>query len=249
MTFMGNRINPKKFHKSQIKFYIILVLVAVFMLLPILFIFAHAFKPVNELYAWPPRFFVRRPSLENFRMLFRITSETGIPFSRYLFNSILVSFLGVVLTVFITSLAAYGLSKLKFRGRLLLFEINTLALMFVPVAVGIPRYFIIARLGLIDNIFAHILPVITMPVALFLVKQFIDQIPNELLESAKIDGASEMQIYLKIILPLIRPAIATVGMLAFQMIWNDVATSGTFFDDESLRTLSFFLANLVGQQG
>lgn len=249
MTFMGNRINPKKFHKSQIKFYIILVLVAVFMLLPILFIFAHAFKPVNELYAWPPRFFVRRPSLENFRMLFRITSETGIPFSRYLFNSILVSFLGVVLTVFITSLAAYGLSKLKFRGRLLLFEINTLALMFVPVAVGIPRYFIIARLGLIDNIFAHILPVITMPVALFLVKQFIDQIPNELLESAKIDGASEMQIYLKIILPLIRPAIATVGMLAFQMLWNDVATSGTFFDDESLRTLSFFLANLVGQQG
>ena len=185
MTFMGNRINPKKFHQSQITFYIILVLVAVFMLLPILFIFAHAFKPVNELYAWPPRFFVRRPSLENFRMLFRITSETGIPFSRYLFNSILVSFLGVVLTVFITSLAAYGLSKLKFRGRLLLFEINTLALMFVPVAVGIPRYFIIARLGLIDNIFAHILPVITMPVALFLVKQFIDQIPNELLESAK----------------------------------------------------------------
>ena len=248
MTFMGNRINPKKFHKSQIKFYIILVLVAVFMLLPILFIFAHAFKPVNELYAWPPRFFVRRPSLENFRMLFRITSETGIPFSRYLFNSILVSFLGVVLTVFITSLAAYGLSKLKFRGRLLLFEINTLALMFVPVAVGFPLlHHCPARL--IDNIFAHILPVITMPVALFLVKQFIDQIPNELLESAKIDGASEMQIYLKIILPLIRPAIATVGMLAFQMIWNDVATSGTFFDDESLRTLSFFLANLVGQQG
>lgn len=249
MSFQGNRINPKKFHPSQIKFYVILILIATLMLLPILFIFAHAFKPVNELYVWPPRFFVRRPSLENFRMLFRVTSQSGIPFSRYLLNSVLVSGIGVILTILITSLSAYGLSKLKFRGRKLLFEINTLALMFVPVAVGIPRYFIIAKLGLIDNILAHILPVITMPVALFLIKQFIDQIPNELLESAKIDGASEMQIYYKIILPLIKPALATVGMLAFQTIWNDVATSGTYFDDESLRTLAYFLAYLVNRQG
>lgn len=249
MKFQGQRINPTKFHPSQIKFYIILILISIFMLLPILFIISHAFKPINELYAWPPRFFVRRPSLENFRMLFRITSETGIPFSRYLLNSILVAGTGVFATILITSLAAYGLSKLKFRGRKLLFEINTLALMFVPVAVAIPRYFIIARLGLIDNFLAHILPVITMPVALFLIKQFIDQVPQEMLESAKIDGASEMQIYYKIVLPLIKPALATVGMLAFQIIWNDSITSATYFDDESLRTLSFFLAYLVNRQG
>jgi multiple sugar transport system permease protein len=218
------------------------------MLLPMLYIFSHAFKSVNELYNWPPRFFVRRPSMENFQNLLRVTSETRIPFSRYLLNSIFVSISGVGLTILVTSLSAYGLSKLKFRGRILLFEINTLALMFVPVAVAIPRYFIIARLGLIENFLAHILPVITLPVALFLIKQFIDQIPNELIESAKIDGASEMQIYSKIILPLIKPALATVGMLSFQIIWNDSATSATYFDDESLRTLSYFLANLVNRQ-
>ncbi len=248
MTFQGRRINPTKFHPSQIKFYLILILISILMLLPMLYIFSHAFKSVNELYNWPPRFFVRRPSMENFQNLLRVTSETRIPFSRYLLNSIFVSISGVGLTILVTSLSAYGLSKLKFRGRILLFEINTLALMFVPVAVAIPRYFIIARLGLIENFLAHILPVITLPVALFLIKQFIDQIPNELIESAKIDGASEMQIYSKIILPLIKPALATVGMLSFQIIWNDSATSATYFDDESLRTLSYFLANLVNRQ-
>jgi len=249
MKFQGQRINPKRFHRSQIKFYLILVPFASLMLLPIIFIFSHAFKPINELFAFPPRFLVRRPTLANFNDLFRIADTSGIPFSRYLLNSLAVTVAGVFLTLAFTALAAYGLSKLKFRGKQLLFEINTVALMFVPVAVAIPRYFIIARMGLIDNFMAHILPVIVMPVALFLLKQFIDQTPNELIESAKIDGASEMQIFVKIIMPLIVPALATVGVLSFQVIWNDSVTSATFFDDESKRTLAFYLLSLTGIQG
>jgi len=247
--FSGMKINPSRFHKSQIKFFAVLIPMALFIALPILFIVSHAFKPTNELFAYPPRFFVRVPTLENFRELVEIASESGIPFSRYLFNSVLVTVVGVFLSVIFTSMAAYGLSKLKFRGKKLLFEINTIALMFVPIAVTIPRYLIIANTGLIDTYWVLILPLIAMPVGLFLVKQFVDQTPNELIESAKIDGASEMEIFIKIILPIIAPAIATVGILSFQMLWNDVAGSSLYINDERMKTLAFYFSTLGSRTG
>jgi ABC-type glycerol-3-phosphate transport system permease component len=247
--FSGTKINPRKFHRSQIKFFAVLIPMSIFVGLPIVFIINHAFKPINELYAWPPRFFVRRPTMENFRNLIDTAAESGIPFSRYLFNSILVTTIGVFLSILITSLAAYGLSKLKFKGKKLLFEINTLALMFVPIAVTIPRYLTMSEIGLIDSYLGLILPLIAIPVGLFLVKQFIDQTPNEVIESAKIDGASEMQIFLKIILPIIAPAVATVGILSFQLIWNDVVGSSLYVDSESLKTLPFYFSTLSALVG
>ncbi len=248
-SFEGTKINPKRFHRSQLKFYAFLVPFSTLMLLPILFIFNHAFKPQSELFAYPPRFFVRRPTFDNFMELSRLTGSSGVPFSRYLVNSLFVTGLGVFLAIMITSLSAYGLSKLKFRGKKFLFELNTLALMFVPIAVLIPRYLIIAQSGLIDTYMAHILPIVVMPVAMFLIKQFIDQTPNELIESAKIDGASEMEIFLKIIFPIILPAVATVGILSFQAIWNDTTTSVLYINDESKRTLAFYMMSLTSLQG
>ncbi len=247
--FQGMRINPSRFHPSQLPFYSFLVPFSLLMLLPIIFIFNHAFKPIGELFAFPPRFFVRQPTFDNFVELARITSSSGVPFSRYIVNSLIVTIIGVSFAILITSLSAYGLSKLKFKGKKLLFEINTLALMFVPIAVQIPRYLIIARAGLIDTYLGHILPVVILPVAMFLLKQFIDQTPNELIESAKIDGASEMEIFFKIIFPIILPAIATVGILSFQVLWNDTSTSILYIDDESKRTLAFFMMSLTSLQG
>ncbi|MDY0318242.1 MAG: carbohydrate ABC transporter permease [Candidatus Izemoplasmatales bacterium] len=248
-SFQGMKINPSRFHKSQVKFYLFLIPMTLFVALPIIFIISHAFKPSNELFAYPPRFFVRVPTFDNFRDLFSLASESGIPFSRYLFNSILVTTIGVFLSVLITSLAAYSMSKLKFKGKKTLFEINNLALMFVPIAVTIPRYLTIAQAGLIDNYLVLVLPLIAMPVGLFLVKQFIDQTPNELIESAKIDGASEMQIFLKIIVPIVAPALATVGILSFQLIWNDTIGSTLYVNDESLKTLAFYFSTLASRTG
>ena len=248
-NFQGTKINPSRFDKSQLKFYLFLVPFSTLMLLPIIFIINHAFKPQSELFAYPPRFFVRRPTFDNFVELSRVASASGVPFSRYFVNSLLVTSVGVIAAVFITAFSAYALSKLKFRGKKFLFELNTLALMFVPIAVQIPRYLIIAQSGLIDTYWAHILPMIVMPVAMFLIKQFIDQTPNELIESAKIDGASEMQIFLKIVFPVIMPAIATVGILAFQAIWNDVTTSVLYINDESKRTIAFYMMSLTSLQG
>jgi multiple sugar transport system permease protein len=248
-SFQGTKINPSRFHKSQLKFYFFLIPFSTLMILPIIFITSHAFKPQSELFAYPPRFFVRRPTFDNFIELSRVASSSGVPFSRYFVNSLIVTIVGVFLAVFITAFSAYALSKLKFRGKKFLFELNTLALMFVPIAVQIPRYLIIAQSGLIDTYLAHILPMIVMPVAMFLIKQFIDQTPNELIESAKIDGASEMQIFLKIVFPVIMPAIATVGILAFQAIWNDTSTSILYINDESKRTMAFYMMTLTSVQG
>ncbi len=247
--FSGMKINPKHFHRSQLKFYILLIPLAAFVALPILFIVSHAFKPMNELFAYPPRFFVRVPTLQNFRNLVQLAADSGIPFSRYLFNSIVVTVVGVFLSILVTSLAAYGLSKLKFKGKKVLFEINTLALMFVPIAVTIPRYLTISRLGLIDTYMVLFLPLIAIPVGLFLVKQFIDQTPNEIIEAAKIDGASEMQIFLRVIMPIIAPAVATVGILSFQLIWNDVVGPALYIDSESMKTLSFYFSTLAAIVG
>jgi multiple sugar transport system permease protein len=248
-SFQGTKINPTRLHRSQLPFFLFLIPFSTLMILPILFIINHAFKPRSELFAYPPRFFVRNPTFDNFNELSRLVSASGVPFSRYLVNSLIVTIIGVTLAIFITAFSAYALSKLKFRGKKVLFEINTLALMFVPIAVQIPRYLIIARSGLIDTYAAHILPVIVMPVAMFLIKQFIDQTPNEIIESAKIDGASEMQIFMKIVLPVIAPAVATVGILAFQAIWNDVSTSVLYINDESKRTLAFYMQSLTSLQG
>ena len=249
MSFQGTKINPKKFDKSQIKFFIILIPFAILMALPILFIFSHALKPTSELFEWPPRFIPRNPTLDNFTNLFNQTAESTIPFSRYVANSIYVTVIGVVLTIIITTISAFALSKLKFKGKNTLFNINQYALMFVGTAVAIPRYITISTLGLTDTMIVHILPLLALPVGLFLVKQFIDQIPNELIEAAKLDGATDFQVYLKVIIPVIKPAIATVAILAFQTFWNNVETSNLFINDEQYRTLAFYLSTLTSSVG
>ncbi|MGB9678413.1 MAG: carbohydrate ABC transporter permease [Thermoanaerobacteraceae bacterium] len=248
-SFSGTKINPTKFDKTQIPFYIILVPLALFMILPIIFIFAHAFKPLDELFAFPPTFFPQKPTLENFKNLFSISTDSGIPISRYLFNSIFITFSVMILTIFISTAAAFALSKMKFKLKSFIFEMNTLALMFVSTAVTIPRYLLISKLHIIDTYFAHILPLIAMPVGLFLIKQFLDQIPDSLIEAAKIDGASSFYIYRNIILPLIKPAIATVAILSFQIVWNNLETSNLYVNNESLRTFAFYMSTLTSNVG
>ena len=240
-------INPSRFDKSQIKYYIILAPFVAFMVLPIIFIVNHAFKPMGELFAFPPTFFVKSPTLDNFENLFKASQQTNVPFSRYLFNSMVITIIVVFVSVLISSMAAYVLSKKEFRGKKWGLELNNAALMFVPTAVTIPRYLVISVLGMENTILAHILPLLAMPVGLFLIKQFIDQIPNELIEAGYIDGASEWTIFSKVILPLIRPAIATAALLIFQVVWNNMETSDLFITDEAKRTLAFYLGTFATQ--
>lgn len=241
----GSRMNPTRLHKSQIKFFIILTIVSIVMGLPILFIFLQAFKPIDELFAYPPKFFVKNPSLNNFKRLFQVMDTSNVPITRYFFNSLFSTLVTVGLTLLISAFAGYALSKKKFRTKKAVSEINTMALMFVPAAVMIPKYLVTYKMGMIDSFLAHIFPALAMPVGLFLIKQFIDQIPNELIEAAQIDGAKELQIFRNIIIPMTKSALATVTILAFQASWNSIDASATYITQEKLKTFSFYLSTLT----
>ncbi|MBQ7989599.1 MAG: carbohydrate ABC transporter permease [Oscillospiraceae bacterium] len=241
----GKKINPRNFEPGQLKIIILILPLVIFMGMPIIFIINHAFKPMVELFAFPPTFFVKDPTLENFSKLVKFSNSSGIPLSRYIFNSLIVTVVTVGLALLLTTLSAFALAKIKFKGRNLLTQINQIAIMFVSTAVLIPRYLVICNLHLINNVLAHILPLVAMPVALFLVKQFVEQIPDSLLEAAYMDGASDLDIYLKVIIPMIRPAVATAAILVFQQVWTNMETSNYFFSDDSMKTLTFYMNTLV----
>lgn len=244
-NYQGTKINPTRYHISQIKIFMILIPLAIFMVLPIVYIFSTAFKPLNELFAFPPRFFVQHPTTENFGNIFSAMSSMGIPVSRYIMNSLISTLLVVIFTVVITLCAAYVLSKKNFRLKKTLFLINTLSLMFVPASVVIPRYLIIAKSGLLNTFSMLVLPILAMPVGLFLVKQFVDQIPDALIEAAQMDGAGDFTIVFRIIAPMAAPALATTAILAFQAGWNSVEGSSIFITDDSLKNLAFYLSSFT----
>ena len=240
------KFDPKGFQKDQIPFFIIMIPLCIIMGLPLVYLFVTAFKPLNELLEFPPKFFVKSPTFKNFTDFFTRSGSTGLPIYRYLINSILISLAVVFFSVIFSSMAGYILSKKDFKGRKALFEVNTIALMFVSCAVVIPRFLIITGLGITNTFLAHILPLLAIPVGLFLIKQFIDEIPNDLIEAARVDGAGDFYIYTKIILPLIKPAIVTVSILAFQSAWNNTETAMLYVSNEELQTFAYYLGTLSG---
>ncbi|TAH64584.1 MAG: carbohydrate ABC transporter permease [Anaerolineaceae bacterium] len=242
--YQGNKMNPSRFSVSQMKFYLFLIPLGIFMILPVVMVINKAFKPLGELFAFPPTIFVKEPTLKNFRDLFTLSGTTGVPMTRYLLNSVVISAFTVVINVIITIMAAYVFSKKKFRLKGAMFNINQMALMFVATAVSVPRYLVIVNTGLINTWLAHILPLIAMPVGLFLVKQFVDQIPNALIEAAIMDGAKDFKIIQKVIIPLTRPALATSIVLTFQAVWNATEASNNFITNDTMRTLAFYLGSL-----
>jgi ABC-type glycerol-3-phosphate transport system permease component len=253
------RVRPRKLKAvdgTQRLLLAILTLLGMFMVMPIIYLFNHALKPPHELFVYPPNIFVREPTFNNFTELFVVTSASVIPVTRYLFNSLLVTSLAVLTVTLVSAMCAYPLAKMSFPGRGLLFATILLTLMFAQETVQIPRYLVVSHLGIMNTYFGHLLPLVAAPVSVFLMKQFMDQIPNELLEAARIDGAKELFIFLRIVIPMAMPAVATVSILTFQIAWGNVETSQLFMQNESMKTFPFFLstltnnlANSVARQG
>lgn len=225
--------------------FICLTILALFMALPIIYTINHAFKPINELFLYPPRFWVSEPTLQNFKDLFLKTQTLVVPFTRYLFNSLFATGLTVVIAVVISAMAAYALSKHRFPAAKLVFAMIIFALMFAPETVAIPRYLVVANMGIMNTYLAHTLPLLAAPVSVFLMKQFIDQVPGELLDAAKIDGAGEFTLFAKIVMPICLPAVATVAILAFQSSWQQTETSNLYIQEEVMKTLPYYVATLT----
>ncbi|MDP4085331.1 MAG: carbohydrate ABC transporter permease [Bacillota bacterium] len=245
---MRIRLRAKKLNRLRGFGYfniIILTIFAVISIMPIVFIINNAFKPLSELFMFPPEFFVKNPTMQNFNNLISTMSDSLVPFSRYFFNSIVVTSISVALTVVFSSTAAFAFSKGNFPGKDMLFKLIVVSLMFSPAAVSITRYLVISKLGLINTYAALILPQLALPVGVFLIKQFMDQLPKELLEAAKIDGASTWTTFYKIVIPNVKIAIGTVMILAFQTVWMDSDSSALYMISEAKKTLPYFVTTLT----
>lgn len=228
---------------GNITLFIFMGICGVFMALPLIMVVNNALKPLDELFRYPPKVFVRNPSFDNFSDLFVLMSNSWVPLSRYIFNTVIITGFGTVGHVVCASLAAYPLAKHDFPGKNILFKIVVLSLMFSYTVTQIPNYMIISWLGINNTYLAVILPPFAFGLGLYLMKQFIEQIPDSLIESAKLDGASEYKIYWRIIMPNVKPAWLTLAVLQFQQMWGN--TGSTFLRSEELKPLQFSLQQIV----
>ncbi len=236
---------PIKAYRSvwgNIAIFLMLSLVAAFMALPLLYAIMQSFKPLDELFLFPPRFYVMKPTLKNYADLFALMGNSYVPFSRYLFNSLFVSITGTIGHVFVASMAAYPLAKHNFPGKRIIFSVIFLSLLFYGYVTSIPRFVVLTKLGWLNDYKALILPTFAGSLGLYLMRQFMQQIPDVLLESARVDGAKEFRIWWNIVMPNVKPAWLTLALLAFQGAWNDTSAPNLYVHTESLKTLPLALS-------
>lgn len=222
---------------------VVLALVGAFMALPMVFAISSAFKPLDEIFLFPPRFLVQNPTLDNFKDLFLLMANSWVPFSRYLFNTLFITVAGTAGHVIVASMAAFVLEKHRFPGRVVFFRIAILALMFAPEVTAIPNYITMAKLGWLDTYWSLVVPALAFPLGLFLMKQFMATVPDSLLESARIDGAREFTVFWRIAMPAVKPGWLTLVIFSFQALWR--LTGGVTIYREQLKPLPYALGQII----
>ncbi len=223
--------------------FILLLIVACFMSLPFIYTIIQAFKPFEELFAFPPKFYVVNPTLDNFADLITVASSSWVPFSRYIFNTIYISLIGTTAHVICCSLCAYPVAKKNFPGKKAIFGIVTTSLLFNATVTSLPNYIIMSKLGWINTHLSIIVPAIGGAFGMFLMKQFMEGIPTALLEAAQIDGAGEWKIFWSIVMPNVKPAWLTLVIFCFTNMWN--STGGSYIFNEELKTLPTAISQIA----
>lgn len=224
--------------------FLFLCAVGVFMALPLVYVIVNAFKPLDEIFMFPPRFFVRNPTMNNFSELYIVLADSWVPFSRYVFNTLFITATGTLFHVLFASMAAFALCKIDLPGKNLLFFIVVNSLMFTPAVTGVPNYMIMTNLRLTDTYWSIILPVVGGSMGLFLMKQFMSTVPDALIEAEKIDGAHQMTIFWRVVMPQVKPAWLTLVIFCVQNLWN--ANGGVYIYTEHMKTLPYALSQIVG---
>lgn len=220
----------------------VLLLIAAFMILPFFYSAVQAFKPMEEIFAYPPRFFVKNPTWDNFSQMWRISDSLYIPFSRYVFNTVFVTVVGIVLSMVVSTLAAFPLAKFDFPGNAAFSKLVTMALLFTGPVTALPQYIIVTKLGMFNTFWAVLLPTVGGPLNIFLMKNFFTQVPDSIIEAATIDGAGKLSILARVCLPLIRPAMLTTIIFTFQALWN--STGGNYIVTEDMKLLPTMMSQL-----
>lgn len=228
---------------GDVAIFILLALVGIFMLFPIYFSFIQSIKPVEELFLFPPKLYVQRPTTQSFEDMLKVAGGMDVPFSRYVFNSVFVSVVVTVAQLLFASSAAYVLAKVKAPGVRAMNKIIEVALLFTSSVTYIVQYIVMAKIGLIDTYFALTLPYIATPMGLFLMKQFMGQIPESMIEAAKLDGASHLRICWQVVMPNVKPAWLTLMIFAFQGAWQ--ITGYLFVYSEQLKPIPIVMQQIA----
>lgn len=223
------RINRSR--GGDIALFLFLAIFGCFSALPLVLTISNAFKPLDEIFLYPPRFFVKNPTLDNFSDLVNALGTSMVPFSRYFFNTIMVTIVGTFGHIIISSMCAYPLAKYKVPGGAIISGLVVYSLMFPSSVTTIPNYLVLNTLGLIDTYWSVILPAFAYSTGLYLMRQFMSSVPTSLIEAAKIDGANEFKIYYKVVMPLVKPAWVTLIILLFQTLWSTYGSTTIYRED------------------
>ncbi len=223
---------------------IFLVLMGAFMFLPMLYAIMQSLKPLDELWMFPPRWYVVNPTLSNFGDLFSLMNESWVPFSRYIFNTVFITACGTIGNLILGSMAAYSLAKLKFPGRNIFFQMIVMSLMFHQTVHQVTHFIILSSIKVVDTYLAIILPALAGTMGLYLMKQFMESsVSDAVLESARLDGASEFRCFLTIAMPMVKPAWLTLIIESFKGLWNTGAS--IYIHSEQLKTFNYAIQQIV----
>ena len=223
---------------------IVLSIFGIFMFLPMYYTIIQSLKPMDEIFYFPPRFYVVHPTMENFKSLFNLMSDSWVPFSRYIFNTVLISVGGTFGNLVLSSLSAYALAKIDFPGNKFFFALIQKSLMFSATVTGLVNFITLSWLGWIDTYLAIIVPAFASTLGLYLMKQFMEtNVTTEVLESARLDGASELRTFWSIAMPMVKPAWLTLIIYSFQGLWNAGQTNLIY--SEQLKTLNYAISQIT----
>lgn len=223
---------------------VFLTIFGLFMFLPMYYAIIQSLKPLDELWNYPPKFYVVNPTLSNYSDMFQSMTSSWVPFSRYIFNTVFISVVGTFGNLVFGSLAAYAVSKIKFPGRSILFAGVKYSLMFTATVTSIVNFLTMSKLGLVDTYWAIIIPAWGATLGMFLMRQFmVDGVADTILESARLDGSSELRTYWTIAMPMVKPAWLTLIVYSFKDLWNTGAS--TYIQSEQLKTFNYAISQIV----
>ena len=221
-----------------------LTLLGIVMFVPMYYVVIQSLKPLDELFMFPPRFYVMEPTFDNFVDLFSLMGDSWVPFSRYIFNTVFITICGTLGNLIFASMAAYALAKLRFPGRNAIFQIIVMSLMFHSTVNQVTHFIILTSFNWIDSYLSIIVPAMAGTMGLYLMKQFMEtSVPDTVLESARLDGASEFRTYLTIAMPMVKPAWMTLIIESFKGLWNSGAS--IYIHSEQLKTFNYAIQQII----
>ena len=221
-----------------------LTILGVIMFFPMYYVVIQSLKPLDELFMFPPRFYVMKPTFDNFADLFTLMGDSWVPFSRYIFNTVFITICGTLGNLVFASMAAYSLAKLRFPGRNAIFQLIVMSLMFHSTVNQVTHFIILSAFGWVDTYLSIVVPSMASTMGLYLMKQFMESsVPDTVLESARLDGASEFRTFLTIAMPMVKPAWLTLMIECFKSLWNSGAS--IYIHSEELKTFNYAIGQII----